>query len=106
MKRSKKVFIFAFDGVPLNLARKLANEGVMPNLAKLFKKGWWGNLETSLPPLTAPAWVSFATGKDPGGHGVFNFLHPKDDLNNLDVISSQDIKGKTFYEILEEKGEK
>lgn len=106
MKRSKKVFIFAFDGVPLNLARKLANEEVMPNLAKLFKKGWWGNLETSLPPLTAPAWVSFATGKDPGGHGVFNFLHPKDDLNNLDVISSQDIKGKTFYEILEEKGEK
>ncbi len=106
MKKSDRIFIFALDGVPLKLARKLASDGVMPNLAMLFKRGSWGNLESSLPPLTAPAWASFATGKDPSGHGVFNFLQPKRDLNNLEVISSEDIKGKTFYEILEEKGKK
>jgi len=106
VKKNKKVFVFAFDGLPLNLARKLADDGVMPNLAKLFQTSCWGNLESSFPPLTAPAWVSFATGKNPGKHGIFNFLQPQDDLNNLEVISSRDIRGKTFYEILEEKGKK
>lgn len=106
MKKHRKVFIFALDGMPLVLARKLANEGVMPNLSKLFKRSWWGNLESSFPPLTAPAWVSFATGKNPGNHGIFNFLQPKDDLNDLDIVSSLDIRGKTFYETLEAKGKK
>ncbi len=92
--------------MPLDLARKLANEGVMPNLAKLFKKSRWGELESSFPPLTAPAWAAFASGKNPGETGIFGFLQPEDDLNDLELVSSHSIAGKTFYEILEEKGKK
>ena len=103
---NKKVFIFALDGVPLNLVRKLAREGVMPNLARVLSKSSWGNLESTLPCITGPAWASFATGKNPGETGIFNFLQPAGDLDNLDIIDSRDIQGKTFYEILEKKGKK
>ena len=97
---NKKVFIFALDGVPLNLARKLAREGVMPNLARVLSKSSWGNLESTLPCITGPAWASFATGKNPGETGIFNFLQPAGDLDNLDIIDIRDIQGNTFYDIL------
>src|SRR5205823_1496995 len=30
-------------------------------------------LRSTCPPVSAPAWVTFLTGKQPGKHGVFNF---------------------------------
>lgn len=32
-------------------------------------------LETSCPPQSPVAWSNFITGLDPGGHGVFDFIH-------------------------------
>lgn len=58
------------------------------------------------PPITGPAWVSFATGKNPGAHGCYNFLLPRESLNEIDPITSEEIKGETFYEILEREGKK
>jgi len=46
----------------------------MSNLAKLRAEGAWGNLASTLPPFTAPAWSTFMTGKDPGQHGVLSFF--------------------------------
>lgn len=45
----------------------------MPNLKKFLKKGVHGDLESTIPPLTYPAWISIATGKNPGKTGIFHF---------------------------------
>jgi len=45
----------------------------MPALGALAARGVRARLRSTCPPVSAPAWVTFLTGKQPGKHGVFNF---------------------------------
>ncbi|MBE7472372.1 MAG: alkaline phosphatase family protein [Anaerolineales bacterium] len=38
--------------------------------------GCWGELLSTIPPLTAPAWSTFATGKNPGKMGCSTLCKP------------------------------
>jgi predicted AlkP superfamily phosphohydrolase/phosphomutase len=49
--------------------------GEMPNFAALRAEGSFQNLGTSDPPQSPVAWSNFVTGMDPGGHGIFDFIH-------------------------------
>jgi len=45
----------------------------LPNLRRLVEEGLSGPLESTLPPITVPAWSSMMTGRDPGELGVYGF---------------------------------
>lgn len=45
----------------------------MPALASLVERGFRSSLESTVPPVTAPAWSSFITGQNPGRHGIYQF---------------------------------
>ncbi len=48
----------------------------MPNFRWLIEKaGEIRPLRTSTPPQSPVAWSNFITGLNPGGHGIFDFLH-------------------------------
>lgn len=47
----------------------------MANFAKLVHEGGLHELATSTPPQSPVAWSNFTTGFDPGGHGIFDFIH-------------------------------
>jgi predicted AlkP superfamily phosphohydrolase/phosphomutase len=47
----------------------------LPNLAALRRQGDFRRLATTIPPQSPVAWSTFITGMDPGGHGVFDFVH-------------------------------
>ncbi|MCB9914639.1 MAG: alkaline phosphatase family protein [Planctomycetes bacterium] len=47
----------------------------MPNFAKLVAEGGVHSLGTSIPPQSPVAWSNFITGMNPGGHGVYDFIH-------------------------------
>ena len=49
--------------------------GRLPNFAQLAARGGFAPLGTSIPPQSPVAWSSFITGLDPGGHGIFDFIH-------------------------------
>lgn len=70
-----RVVVLGFDGMDPVLTQQLIDDGRMPNLAKLVEQGTFQNLETSIPPQSPVAWSSFMTGMDPGGHGIFDFIH-------------------------------
>ena len=72
-----KSLIIGLDGATWNVIKPLAEEGKLPTFKKLMEEGVWGNLESTVPPVTGPAWVSFATGRNPGKTGVFDFLNRK-----------------------------
>jgi predicted AlkP superfamily phosphohydrolase/phosphomutase len=99
---NEKAIVIGLDGANWELLHKLIQSNIMPNLAKIVSEGVSGNLKTVIPPVTGPAWVSFATGKNPGKHGCFDFLIPESDLDDLKSITSLSIQGDTFYEILEQ----
>ncbi len=71
----RRVIILGFDGMDDGLTRRLMSEGRLPNLQRLSEQGGSGPLATSIPPQSPVAWSSFITGLDPGGHGIFDFMH-------------------------------
>src|SRR3989344_286732 len=106
MKNSNKVVVIGLDGATWDLLKPWADKGWLPNIKRLMKKGAWGNLMSTIPPITGPAWDTIATGKNPGSHGCYNFVVPTDSLLSIEPIDTTKIKGKTFYEFLENDGKK
>ena len=45
------------------------------NFQALIASGGIHSLGTSTPPQSPVAWSNFITGLDPGGHGIFDFIH-------------------------------
>jgi len=102
MRMSKKrILVIGLDGVSWDILNILLNKGLLPTINKIKENGVYGTLKSTIPPVTAPAWVSFATGMNPANHGVFNFVLPRHSLSSLKPVTSKDIKGLTFYEVLE-----
>jgi len=69
------VFVLGIDGVDPEIVDRLMAEGRMPNFARLAQEGSYQRLGTANPPQSPVAWSNFVTGRDPGGHGVFDFVH-------------------------------
>jgi predicted AlkP superfamily phosphohydrolase/phosphomutase len=74
-KISTKVLVLGMDGMDPGLVRRFVSEGVMPNFKKLIASGQFGELQTTMPPHSPVAWSSFITGCNPGGHGIYDFVH-------------------------------
>ncbi len=66
--------ILGFDGVDPNLLQKWAREGKLPHLQQLISSGTFEKLGTTNPPESPVAWATFATGLNPGQHGIFDFI--------------------------------
>jgi predicted AlkP superfamily phosphohydrolase/phosphomutase len=69
------VFVMGVDGMDPVILERLIEEGKMPNFAELRAEGSFQPLGTSAPPQSPVAWSNFVTGMDPGGHGIFDFIH-------------------------------
>src|SRR5687768_1217564 len=48
--------------------------GALPHLARLREQGGFATVSTTYPAQTPVAWSTFATGTNPGGHGIFDFI--------------------------------
>jgi predicted AlkP superfamily phosphohydrolase/phosphomutase len=103
---SRRVLAIALDGATLDLIGPWLDDGTMPNLARLRDEGVSGPLESIIPPVTAPAWCSFMTGKNPGRHGVFEFFLREPGSFDEVPVNSAARAGKTLWEILSEAGKK
>jgi len=69
------VFVLGIDGVDPVILQRLMDEGRMPYFLQLAREGSFQPLGTSTPPQSPVAWTSFITGRNPGGHGIFDFVH-------------------------------
>ena len=98
---NKKAVVIGLDGPPFRLLKPLMNEGIMPTLAELSAHGTQAVLKSTMPPYTAPAWTTFATGGYPGKHGCYDFLLPTEDLEQFDLCNSSHIRTETVYELLQ-----
>ena len=70
-----RVIVLGIDGMDYGLTQRLIGEGKLPNLARLAEMGGFTPLETSAPPQSPVAWSNFISGMNPGGHGIFDFIH-------------------------------
>jgi predicted AlkP superfamily phosphohydrolase/phosphomutase len=96
-RTDRRVFAVGLDGATLDLIRPWAAEGKLPNLARIMDEGSHGTLESTIPPVTGPAWVSFMTGKNPGKHGVGDFLQRIPGEYDRAPVNSTSIRAEPFW---------
>jgi predicted AlkP superfamily phosphohydrolase/phosphomutase len=81
-----KTLLLGFDSFDPHIFEELAGKNQLPNLEKFNQQGGYSHLEVSSPPQTEVSWTSIATGADPGGHGIFDFVH-RDPASYLPYVS-------------------
>ncbi|MBD3387396.1 MAG: hypothetical protein GF416_00395 [Candidatus Altiarchaeales archaeon] len=76
-----RVLVIGIDGATFDIIRPLAAKGKLKNISGLMDSGMWGELKSTIPPITPCAWTSMLTGRNPGAHGIYDFYHLDDDYN-------------------------
>ena len=93
-----KVLVIGIDGGTFDLIEPWVKDGKLPTIGELMKKGSYGNLRSTIPPITGAAWTSFMTGKRPINTGIFEFFYPK--KLEIKVVDSYTKNGLAIWEIL------
>ena len=70
----KKVIVLGLDGFEPKLVEGMFARNELPNLARLRAQGGYSRVRTTYPAQTPVAWSTFATGVNPGAHGIFDFI--------------------------------
>lgn len=102
----RKCLVIGLDGATFDLLNPLMERGLMPNLKRMVEEGSSGNLMSVVPPVSGPAWVSFMTGKDPGRHGIYDFHRFLPGRCGKQIVSFNNIAGKSLWEVLSSQGRK
>ncbi len=65
ISKNKKTLAIGFDAATFDIIKPVIDEGKLPNFKKIMEEGVYGDLKSTIPPLTPPALISFMTGKNP-----------------------------------------
>jgi predicted AlkP superfamily phosphohydrolase/phosphomutase len=101
-----KAFVIGLDGATFDLIRPWAASGQLPTFKKLMDRGAWSELRSTVPPVTASAWSSFMTGKNPGAHGLFDFMQRRENSYDLAPVSVRDRDGRAVWDLIGDAGGK
>jgi predicted AlkP superfamily phosphohydrolase/phosphomutase len=92
------VVCVGLDGATFDVIDPMVAAGRLPTLAKLLDDGTRAALRSVVPPLSAPAWVSFMTGTNPGRHGVYHFRNLERGGIGATLVGSWAYKGSTIFD--------
>jgi predicted AlkP superfamily phosphohydrolase/phosphomutase len=100
----QKVIVIGLDGGSFNLLKPWMDQGELPHLKHIETTGITGPLQSSIPPVTSPAWPCFMTGKNPGKHGIYFFFRAKPGSYEEVPISSTACDASTLWDLLSRDG--
>jgi predicted AlkP superfamily phosphohydrolase/phosphomutase len=96
-----ETIVLGLDGATWDVLDPLIENGDLPQLQRVRSEGNSGTLESTFPPITAPAWLSMATGQNPGKTGVFYFLNRDDpDSFEFEPLGSDKFQEQSFWDVL------
>lgn len=75
--RRPRLLLVGWDGAVPELLERFVSAGKLPGAQRLFERGSFRPLRSTIPPVTACAWSSFLSGRNPGRHGLFEFVAPR-----------------------------
>ncbi len=106
MNRKHKVIVIGLDGATFDLIEPWAREGHLPTLARLMDEGARGLLASTVPPMTGPAWTTFMTGKNPGKHGIYDWIYRHRDSYDVSPTTARHCRDATIWSILSDAGQR
>ena len=97
--KRERVLILGLDGATFDLINPLIEAGELPNIAKLMTDGAQAELQSTIQPVTAPAWATALTGVNQGKHGLYDFVRRKPGTYSLQVTNGRDNKGLSIFDL-------
>lgn len=101
---SNRALVIGWDGADWDVLGPLMAAGELPALRDLVDRGRRGISRSCMPSHSWAAWPTFLTGRDPGGHGVFDILEYRPGASRRLPVSSRSILAPTWPERLSEAG--
>lgn len=98
-----KVLVIGLDGGTFTFIKPLVKDGGLPNLASLMERGVSRVLKSTIPPVSPPAWTTFLTGRNPGSHGIYQFVDMDVSVYEFTknrLINSSLFAGETFIDFI------
>ncbi|MFH0983213.1 MAG: alkaline phosphatase family protein [Planctomycetota bacterium] len=102
--KQHRVVVIGWDGATWDLIDPWIAQGKLPNLAAFREQAAFGDLRSTDPPFTFPAWTSFLTGKNPGRHGVFDFTERVPGTHQIQFVNARRVRSKTIWRLLSDAG--
>jgi predicted AlkP superfamily phosphohydrolase/phosphomutase len=99
----RRILIIGLDGATFTVLSPLVEKKRLPNIQKMLENGASGTLQSTIPPVTAPAWLALATGMRPERTGVYDFVLRRDADYHLRSASSSSFRGKAVWDYLSEQ---
>ncbi|MDW7759388.1 MAG: alkaline phosphatase family protein [Acidobacteriota bacterium] len=101
--KGRKVVVVGLDSAPAGIVFDRAEE--FPVLKALMDKGVHGLLRSSDPPITIPAWMVMATGRDPGQLGLYGFRHRRGyAYDKMWIANSTAVRAPKIWDIIGRAG--
>jgi predicted AlkP superfamily phosphohydrolase/phosphomutase len=105
-KKERQVFVVGLDCGAPELVFDLWRDR-LPNLTRLAQNGLYGNLMSSIPCITVPAWSSMLSSKDPGTLGFYGFRNRADySYAKMSIATGAAVKEKRVWDYLGEAGKR
>jgi predicted AlkP superfamily phosphohydrolase/phosphomutase len=98
-----RVLVIGLDGATWDVLNPLMRDGKLPNLKALLDKSARGVVMSTIPPVTAAAWTSFSTGKNPGKHGLVDFVYFPNHGYRVTIANSTTRTAATIWNLLSER---
>lgn len=101
-----RVFVLGLDGVPWTYLKAEISKGRLPGLQSLFATGTLAQLHSSVPAVSSTAWTSFATGHDPGGHGIYGFMDCRPDSHEYYFPNATHVRVPALWDVIGAAGKR
>lgn len=97
-----RVLILGFDGATWDLITPLIAQDMLPTFKNLMEESTWGYMESTVPPMTIPAWISMFSGLHPEQMCMFdlNKIVIKGEIVESRIFNSNDSKGNLIWDFL------
>jgi len=99
-----KILIIGLDGATFKIIDPLLGQGKLPTLRQLIATGSRAVLRSTLPPISPAAWASFSTGKNPGKHGLYDFVKRNPSGYDPTPVMTWDRKAEPIWSIMGKAG--
>lgn len=103
---SYRVWVIGLDGATYDLILPWVAAGHLPTFGRLLREGAWGDVRSTFPPITGPAWSSFMTGTNPGRHGIFDWVRRRPGRYDFAPVTADHCRQPSLWRIAGEAGKR
>lgn len=102
----QRTCVLGLDGVPFSFLQKQFEQGKMPHFSKLAQENGFQQMNSVYPTVSSVAWTSYATGVNPGEHGIFGFVDRVANPFSITIPTARNRRAETLWHRLSQKNKR